>query len=159
MLSMQSQFKYIFVLLLSVWVLSSCDEDRYADWKILNETWLENLKEENKDNPDFVVTESGLCYQIIHMGSNTRPNGGSYVEVSYKGTYLNGKSFDSGVYKRPLLEAIPGWREAIPKITRGGRIILYIPANLGYGDEGSGKIPPYSTLKFDLTLDYVINYY
>jgi FKBP-type peptidyl-prolyl cis-trans isomerase len=156
---MQSPFKYIFILLLSVLVLSSCDEDKYADWKIINEAWLENLKEENKDNPDFVVTESGLCYQIIHTGSSTRPNGGSYIEATYIGTLISGKTFDSGEYKRLLSEAIPGWREAIPKITRGGRIILYIPASLGYGDDGSGSIPPYSTLKFDLTLNYVINYY
>ncbi len=157
---MQSPFKYIFILLLSVLVLSSCDEDKYADWKIINEAWLENLKEENKDNPDFIVTESGLCYQIIHNGYYTRPNSSSYIEADYKGRFITGKNFDSGKYK-DLISSSPlsGWREGIPKIKQGGRIIIYIPANLGYGDDGSGSIPPYSTLIFDVNLNYVYNYY
>jgi FKBP-type peptidyl-prolyl cis-trans isomerase len=156
---MQSQLKYILIFVISVVFLSSCDEDKYADWKILNANWLENLKEENKNNPDFVVTESGLCYQIIHSGYYTKPNGNSYIEADYTGKLITGKTFDSGKFENYLYSSIAGWREAIPKIKRGGRIILYVPASLAYGDDGSGAIPPYSTLTFDITLDYVINYY
>lgn len=156
---MQSPFKYIFILLLSVLAFSSCDEDKYADWKNINEAWLENLKEENKNNPDFIVTESGLCYQIIHKGNSTKPNSNSDISAEYTGKLITGKAFESSTYNSNLSRAIPAWREAIPQITRGGRIIIYAPSKLAYGDDGSGAIPPYSTLIFDLTLDYVINYY
>lgn len=156
---MLSQFKYIFILLLSVLCFSSCEEDNYADWKILNKSRLENLKEENKDNPDFVVTESGLCYEIIHPGFYTKPNINSSVRVKYTVKYITGKTVESSTFENYLSNAVSGWQEAIPKIKRGGRMLLYVPANLAYGDDGSGAIPPYSTLIFDLELIDVINYY
>ena len=47
---------------------------------------------------------------------------------------------------------IPGWTEGIQKINKGGKIRLYIPSALGYGDNGTQGIPPASTLVFDVEL-------
>jgi FKBP-type peptidyl-prolyl cis-trans isomerase len=151
--------KHILILGISLLILSACDEDKYGDWKILNEQWLENLKETHKDDPDFIVTESGLCYKIIHKGQHATPYSGSYLRARYTGKYITGKSFDSsaGTQPMPLSGTVQGWQEGILKIKNGGRILLYIPYDLGYGTKASGSIPPYSTLEFDVELLEVLN--
>ena len=52
----------------------------------------------------------------------------------------------------PLGEVIPGWVEGLQKVKPGGKIKLYVPASLAYGDEGRGGIPPRSTLIFEVEL-------
>ena len=47
-------------------LFTSCEkEDKYIDWKVLNEKWLEK----HKSDPGFNVTESGLCYKVIRLGN------------------------------------------------------------------------------------------
>lgn len=138
-----------FLLLLITLALGSCEEDNYADWKILNDEWLET----HKTDSGFIQTESGLCYKVIHQGEMGRPNlKDSYITVNYKGELITGTVFDSGQYKAYLFEAIAGWQEAIVKMNVGGKYILYIPSTLGYGKDGSGDIPPHSTLIFVIEL-------
>ena len=50
---------------------------------------------------------------------------------------------------------IPGWTDGIPLIKQGGRIHLYIPPSLGYGNRAVESIPANSILLFDVTLDTV----
>ena len=136
-------------LLLLVIALSSCEEDKYADWKLLNESWLET----HKSDPGFTQTESGLCYKVIHQGYMRKPNSGSNIVVKYSGTLIDGTEFDSNdEYSTNLSGMIDGWIEGIVKMNVGGRYVFYIPASLGYDADGSGDIPPYSTLVFDVTL-------
>ena len=47
---------------------------------------------------------------------------------------------------------IEGWKIALPEMTVGSEWELYIPAELGYGERGTGPIPPYSALIFKVTL-------
>ena len=144
-----------FVLLTLTFVLSSCDEDKYLEWKYLNETWLEQYKEQHKNDPDFFQTESGLCYRVIHQGATRRPNSSSIIYVRYKGELITGKVFDETdeTVRFQLSSLVPGWFEGVTKMNVGGRYIFYIPYELAYGEDGSGSIPPYSTLIFDITLD------
>ncbi len=138
-----------FLLLLITLVLGSCEEDNYADWKILNDEWLET----HKTDPGFIQTESGLCYKVIHQGEMGKPNlQDSYITANYKGNLINGTVFESGQYESYLYKAIAGWQEAVVKMNVGGKYILYIPAALGYGEDGSGDIPPHSTLIFEIEL-------
>ena len=141
-----------FVLVTLTFVLSSCDEDKYLEWKYLNETWLE----QHKNDPGFVQTESGLCYKVIHQGATRRPNSSSIIYVKYKGELVTGKVFEDTkdkVINFQLSSLMPGWIEGVTKMNVGGRYIFYIPYELAYGEDGSGSIPPYSTLIFDITLD------
>ena len=109
--------------------------------------------ENHKSDPGFEQTESGLCYKVIHQGAMRRPNAGSWVTVKYTGKLIEQSVFDSGTFDYYLASAIKGWQEAIVKMNVGGKYILYIPYELGYGQDGSGSdIPPYSTLVFEVEL-------
>lgn len=139
-------------LILTTLIFTSCEEDTYADWKIINDNWLEV----HKTDPGFTETESGLCYKVIHQGYLRKPNSSSYVDVLYTGTYINDVVFDETkdgkVFKTNLSSTIQGWIEGITKMNVGGHYVFYIPASLAYGDKGRGSIPPHSVLQFDVTL-------
>jgi FKBP-type peptidyl-prolyl cis-trans isomerase FklB len=47
---------------------------------------------------------------------------------------------------------IKGWQQALQLMQEGAKWELYIPAKLGYGDRGAGKIQPNSTLVFEVQL-------
>jgi FKBP-type peptidyl-prolyl cis-trans isomerase len=70
---------------------------------------------------------------------------------------VDGTVFDSSVQRgqpieAPLNRVIPGWTEGLQKIKQGGKIRLYIPSQLAYGDNGRPGIPPGATLIFDIEL-------
>lgn len=102
--------------------------------------------------------ESGLFYFIHQPGGSNKPTLNSIVTVSYTGKLLDGSTFDSGQFRSfQLAGLIEGWRQGIPLIGNGGRISLYIPSPLGYGNQSLPGIPANSVLVFDLTLHYFSN--
>ncbi|MDP3070457.1 MAG: FKBP-type peptidyl-prolyl cis-trans isomerase [Opitutaceae bacterium] len=110
-----------------------------------------------KENKAVVALPSGLHYEIIKQGDGTTPRPTDTVKVHYVGTLLDGTEFDSSIKRNepaefPLDQVIPGWTEGIQKVTKGGKIKLYVPPALGYGDQGNSGIPPGSTLVFDVDL-------
>jgi FKBP-type peptidyl-prolyl cis-trans isomerase len=110
-----------------------------------------------KDNKNVVELPSGLRYEVVQPGTGAFPKATDTVKVHYTGTLLNGTVFDSSVQRKEPVEfalnqVIPGWTEGLQKINQGGKIRLYIPPQLGYGDSGSQSIPPGATLIFDVEL-------
>lgn len=110
-----------------------------------------------KKKAGIVVLPSGLAYEIVQPGSGPAPKPTETVKVHYTGTLINGTVFDSSIQRGEpvefqLNEVIPGWTEGLQKISKGGKIKLYIPPQLAYGDEGRPGIPPASTLVFDVEL-------
>jgi FKBP-type peptidyl-prolyl cis-trans isomerase len=110
-----------------------------------------------KENKNVVELPSGLRYEIVKPGEGAFPKPTETVKVHYTGTLVDGTVFDSSVQRNepaefPLDQVIPGWTEGIQKINKGGKIKLYVPANLAYGDDGRPGIPPGSTLIFDVDL-------
>ena len=113
---------------------------------------------ENAKKSGVVTTASGLQYKIEKAGAGRKPHATSVVTVHYKGRLLDGTVFDSS-YDRdesieiPLDQVIPGWTEGLQLLKTGSKATLYIPAKLGYGEDGiPGTIPPNSTLIFDIEL-------
>ena len=79
-------------------------------------------------------------------------------EVSYKGTLIDGTQFDSNASATfSPTQVVKGFGEGLQLMQKGGKYILYIPAELGYGVRGGGdKIPTNSTLIFEVeVLDIV----
>ena len=109
------------------------------------------------------TTESGLQYKIVEPGSEVKPGPQDTVLVRYKGSLLNGTVFDEvpaseEPIRLTLDRVIPGWTEGLQLIGEGGKAVLYIPSELGYGSRGSGSIEPNSTLVFDVELVKVFPY-
>ena len=113
---------------------------------------------ENAKKPGIKTTKSGLQYQILQEGKGKSPSANSNVRVHYEGRLLDGTVFDSSVERGepiefPLNQVIPGWTEGLQLMKEGGKATLYIPSQLGYGEQGvPGTIPPHSTLIFDVEL-------
>ncbi len=113
---------------------------------------------ENAKKSGVVTTASGLQYKIEKAGSGRKPNETSVVTVHYKGRLLDGTVFDSSYDRNepieiPLDQVIPGWTEGLQLLKTGSKATLYIPAKLGYGEDGIPEtIPPNSTLIFDIEL-------
>lgn len=115
----------------------------------------------DKKDEKVITTDSGLKYVELKVGDGKEAKKGSNVVVHYTGTLEDGKKFDSSVDRGepfgPLElgagKVIKGWDEGLQGMKVGGKRKLIIPAKLGYGDRGAGKvIPPGATLIFEVEL-------
>lgn len=105
-------------------------------------------------------TASGLYYIEKLKGSGPKAETGKKVKVHYTGTLLDGTKFDSSVDRGEPFEftlgmgqVIKGWDEGIAKMNVGGKGLLIVPFDLGYGNRAMGaQIPAYSTLVFEVEL-------
>lgn len=114
--------------------------------------------EDNLKKDGVQVTQSGLQYKVVEDGSGAKPKATDTVEVNYRGTFIDGKQFDSS-YDRgqtiefPLSGVIRGWTEGLQLMSVGATYQFYIPFHLAYGERGAGgAIPPHATLIFDVEL-------
>ena len=99
-----------------------------------------------------------MVYRSLTEGKGASPKATDTVQVHYKGTFPDGKEFDSS-YKRgqptefPLNRVIKCWTEGVQMMKVGGKAKLTCPPSLAYGDKGAaGVIPPNSTLQFEVEL-------
>lgn len=112
---------------------------------------------ENKTKAGVHNLPSGLQYKIVEEGTGVKPTKSDRVTVHYEGRLLDGTVFDSS-YKRGepmtfgVTQVIKGWTEALQIMPEGSKWTVYIPYDMAYGERGAGKIPPYSTLIFDIEL-------
>ncbi len=110
-------------------------------------------------NPNVKKSPTGLYYEIIEEGEGPKAGPNDTVKVDYVGTLVDGTEFDSS-YKRgqaatfPVSGVVPGFGEGVQLIGKGGKVKLYIPSDLGYGDSAQpgSPIPPGSTLIFEVEM-------
>lgn len=130
--------------------------------KETNAAEAETFFAKNRDAEGVFTTESGLQYKIVREGSGAYPAADDKVEVNYEGSLLDGtifeSSFESGQpVQFGLNQVIKGWGEGLQYINEGGEIILWIPAELAYGEYGAGAaIGPNQALKFRVELLSII---
>ncbi len=106
-----------------------------------------------------VTTPSGLVIKTVKAGTGASPAATDVVKVHYRGTFPDGKEFDSS-HKRgqpaefPLNRVIRCWTEGVQMMQVGGKAQLVCPASIAYGDRGTpgGPIPPNATLHFEVEL-------
>ncbi len=120
--------------------------------------------EENKKNPDVVVTPSGLQYIVMKEGTGVQPTATSNVTVHYHGTTPEGVVFDSSVDRGEpatfgLNQVIRGWTEGVALMKEGAKYKFFIPQELAYGanPRPGGPIKPYMPLVFEVELIKVNN--
>ncbi|KAI3442261.1 Peptidylprolyl isomerase [Psidium guajava] len=118
---------------------------------------------------ELTVAPSGLAYCDKVVGTGPEAVKGQLIKAHYVGKLENGKVFDSSynrgkplTFKVGVNEVIKGWDEGIlggdgvPPMLAGGKRILKLPPELGYGVRGAGCkggsciIPPESVLLFDI---------
>ncbi len=103
------------------------------------------------------VTKSGLQYEVLKAGKGDAPRTEDVVTVDYVGTLMDGTVFESTYETNEparfvLMTVIPGLEEGVRMMKPGARYRFTIPANLAYGPQGAGQIPPESPLVFELQL-------
>ena len=106
-----------------------------------------------------VTTSSGLVYTSVVEGKGASPAATDVVKVHYRGTFPDGKEFDSSYSRNapatfPLNRVIPCWTEGVQKMKVGGKAQLVCPPKIAYGERGAGNgaIPPNATLHFEVEL-------
>ncbi len=112
----------------------------------------------NRKKPGVKITPSGLQYRVIKAGKGSSPAKSDKAEVHYRGWTIDGNEFDSSHSRNEtstfgLTRVIPGWTEALTMMKPGGKWEIVVPQELAYGPGGKRpKIPPYSTLRFEIEL-------
>lgn len=111
---------------------------------------------------EFTKLESGLYYHEVSPGTGATPAPGDTAYVTYTGKFLSGSIFDTNVDKAAFPFAvgtgyvIAGLDEGITYMSVGGKSILLIPSNLGYGSQGYYTISGYTPLIFEVELKKIV---
>lgn len=139
------------------WAIRFCQEKR--------DGLMDNLQKKNAidkaqmQKEGFKPIKDGIYYKCISKGSTKEHcTISDDVTVSYTGKLMNGQIFDSstnqpnGKVSLSLRNVIKGWQIALPYMSVGETAEFVIPFDLGYGVEGTGPIPPFSNLRFTITL-------
>lgn len=105
-------------------------------------------------------TESGLYYEMLVEGTGKTPGPNDRVRVNYSGVLVDGTQFDANNGADFMVgRVVPGFGEGLQLLKEGGKIKLYIPSELGYGDRPSrpgSVIEPGDALIFEVELLTVI---
>ncbi len=100
----------------------------------------------------------GILYKVLRKGEGTKcPNIRSIVCVNYRGTFIDGREFDSSYSQGypvafRLSDLISGWKIALSHMHAGDKWEIIVPSELGYGSRNNGEIPGNSTLVFEIEL-------
>jgi FKBP-type peptidyl-prolyl cis-trans isomerase FklB len=113
----------------------------------------------NKTRTGVITTASGLQYEVLKEGNGALPKVDDMVSVQYKGTLIDGSTFDSSYdrgqpAKFPVNQVIPAWTEILQLMKVGSKYKIYVPSELGYGQNprAGGKIKANMALVFEIEL-------
>lgn len=127
-----------------------------------NRTKAAEFMKTNAVKPGVKTLPSGLQYEVLRAGEGPRPTIDDTVATRYRGTHLDGSEFDATdpagePATFPLRGVVPGWQEALPLMSVGAKWRLFVPPELGYGEEGSPPvIEPNEVLIFEIELAKIL---
>jgi FKBP-type peptidyl-prolyl cis-trans isomerase len=154
----------ILILALTVLLALGCKSDSGEQEAAVEEPAVtETTVAEATEELEMFTKESGVRYQELVVGSGVEAVNGMNLECDYtlwlgdatglvKGTKID-SSIDRGnpfacTLGRGLIQ---GWTDGMIGMKAGGKRIIYVPWNLGYGERGAGdRIPPRSNLIFEI---------
>jgi len=137
--------------------MTAREEERTKRQLVENKKAGEAFLAKNKTQPGVVTTKSGLQYQVLKPGIGKKPTLTDTVSVHYRGTFIDGKEFDSShKHGQPadfgVGRVIPGFTEALTLMKEGATWKVFIPSHLAYGEAGRPGIEPNAVLIFELEL-------
>lgn len=142
----------LFFLLGAILLFSACEKQEDKDAELIQDYISAN-------SLDAKEGSEGLFYVIEKEGTGLHAAVQDDVEVHYEGFLLDGTKFDSSIDRGktsefPLSGVIKGWRLGIPLLKEGGKGILIIPSQLGYGANppSGSRIPAHAVLVFNVEL-------
>lgn len=98
-------------------------------------------------------TASGLVFRELSPGTGPQPTAQDTVRVNYRGKLIDGTEFDANQgITFPLSGVVPCWTEGVQLMHVGSRARLVCPAEIAYQNRRAGRIPPGSTLDFEVEL-------
>ncbi len=147
------------------------DEDVVVDYRERDDQLIRDYLDKNKINAQKDAA-SGLYFSIRNEGDGLKAEVKDTVVVRYIGKVISrnsttneaqlaDKPFDFTPNVEParrmlLSKLIEGWKIGLPKVKKGGKLDLYIPSHLGYGNSYHSGIPANSVLFFDIDLEDVV---
>jgi len=125
----------------------------FKDYKVENEKFLAD----NAKNDSVQTLPSGLQYRVMPQGAGPKPGATDTALVNYIGKTIDGMEFDNSYRRGSPVEfnvsgVIKGWTEGLQLMSTGSKYKFFIPYQIGYGEMGSQRIKPYSTLIFEVEL-------
>ncbi len=157
----KNRLKYVIIILFAT-LISSClnmniDEEPAPTAEDEQRELVAYLDKIQQNGNDIDTTDLGIYYVTMEEGEGEFPVSGDSLIVGYAGYFIDGTLFDSSdkynvegtidfVLENPPM--IKGWDDGMKVINKNAKVQLIIPSEFAYGSEGSGTIPPYSTLVF-----------
>jgi FKBP-type peptidyl-prolyl cis-trans isomerase FklB len=136
-------------------------DKRYRELAAKNLEEGKAFLEANKAKEGVRILPSGLQYKVLQEGDGPIPKVTDTVTINYRGTLIDGKEFDSSyALGKPMTThvfgVIDGWTEALQLMKVGSKWQIFVPPDLAYGDRQYNRIPPNSTLIFELELINIV---
>lgn len=131
------------------------DAARTASMQSNKEAGATYVAEQLKADPELKVSDTGLVYKMVTAGTGAAPKSGKTVKVNYTGSFVDGEVFDSSEGQPVEFYVdgvVPGFREALLMMKKGGKMHIIVPDNLAYGNDAPPMIGPGQTLVFDIEL-------
>lgn len=174
---------YFLLALLSFPLFTSCFQEttweKYETWRNVQNEWLkeELAKTDENGNPYYETVsanfdKNAIIYMHFYNDKNANkdnlvPLYTSVVDTKYHGSIYDGTPFDSSYLSTSPADSIvrfnvngvvSGWAIALMNMHVGDSVRVIVPYNVGYGESGSGVIPPYTHMVFQLKLQDICKY-
>lgn len=123
-------------------------------------------KVEPEEKPPTIIPDSMVSSRIevemtvLEKGQGVSPQTGDRLRIHYRGSFPDGKEFDSSHKSNTPYQFVMGYgqilkglEDGLRKLAVGSRARMQIPWQLAYGEEGiDGVIPPRQDLIYEVEL-------
>jgi FKBP-type peptidyl-prolyl cis-trans isomerase len=111
---------------------------------------------QNKAKQGVTSLPSGVQYKILRAGSGKTPTENSMVACRYRGTLIDGATFDKSEAQKTVDLSVsglmPGLKEAVKLMSVGAKWQIVIPPQLAYGELGDRGVGPNAVLIYDMEI-------